>query len=56
MFSRKPKGRIIIASFASLISRVQQAVNAAVDHHRKIAFVGTSMVENVKMAKELGLS
>jgi len=47
-------GRIIIASFASLISRVQQAVNAAVDHRRKVAFVGTSMVENVEMAQELG--
>lgn len=51
---KKTKGRIIIASFASLISRVQQVVNAATDHDRKIAFVGTSMVENVKMAKHLG--
>ena len=48
------KGRIIIASFASLISRVQQVVNAAVNHNRKISFVGTSMVENVKMARKLG--
>ncbi len=48
------KGRIIVASFASLISRVQQVVNAAVDHKRKIAFVGTSMVENVEMAQKLG--
>ena len=48
------KGRIIIASFASLISRVQQAVNAAAAHNRKIAFVGTSMVENVDMAQKLG--
>lgn len=48
------EGRIIIASFASLISRVQQAVNAAVDHNRKIAFLGTSMVENVDMAQKLG--
>jgi len=51
---KKSEGRIIIASFASLISRVQQVVNAATDHDRKIAFVGTSMVENVKMALELG--
>ena len=48
------QGRIIIASFASLISRVQQVVEAAVAHHRKIAFVGTSMVENVAMAQDLG--
>jgi ribonuclease J len=48
------KGRIIIASFASLISRVQQAVNAAAAHDRKIAFVGTSMVENADMAQKLG--
>jgi len=46
-------GRIIIASFASLISRVQQVVNTTVVHHRKIAFVGTSMVENVEMAEKL---
>jgi ribonuclease J len=47
------KGRIIVASFASLISRVQQVVNVAVTHHRKICFVGTSMVENVEMAQKL---
>ncbi|MDK2982264.1 MAG: ribonuclease [Chloroflexota bacterium] len=47
------KGRIIVASFASLISRVQQVVNATVAHHRKIAIVGTSMVENVEMAQKL---
>ena len=48
------QGRIIVASFASLISRVQQVVNAAVKHDRKIAFVGTSMVENVEIAQDLG--
>lgn len=48
------KGRIIVASFASLISRMQQVVNAAQRHNRKVAFVGMSMVENAKMAKKLG--
>ena len=48
------EGRIIIASFASLISRMQQVANAAIAHQRKIAFVGTSMVDNVKIAEELG--
>ncbi len=50
----KAKGRVIIASFASLISRMQQVVNAAVKHGRKVAFAGTSMVENAKMAVKLG--
>ena len=52
-FSEAP-GRIIIASFASLISRMQQAANAAHKTGRKIAFVGRSMIENSKMAKTLG--
>lgn len=47
-------GRVIIATFASLISRVQQVADAAVRHHRKMAFVGTSMVDNAKMAQKLG--
>ncbi|HUV28244.1 MAG TPA: ribonuclease J [Anaerolineales bacterium] len=47
-------GRIIIASFASLISRMQQVVNAAQRHNRKVAFVGMSMVENAKIAHKLG--
>ena len=51
---RNAKGRIIIASFASLISRMQQAANAAMRHKRKLAFVGTSMVDNAKMARKLG--
>jgi ribonuclease J len=51
---RQAKGRILIGSFASLISRVQQVANAAQQHGRKIAFVGMSMVENTKMARKLG--
>jgi ribonuclease J len=47
-------GRIILASFASLVSRMQQVVNAAVRHNRRLAFVGTSMVDNAKMARKLG--
>jgi ribonuclease J len=47
-------GRIIIASFASLVSRMQQVGNAAMRYDRKMAFVGASMVENAKMARKLG--
>ena len=53
VFSKAP-GRIIIATFASLISRLQQAANAAVRHGRKMAVVGPSMVDNVKIATKLG--
>lgn len=51
---RTAPGRIIIASFASLISRMQQVGNAAQTHGRKVSFAGTSMVENAKMARKLG--
>ncbi len=51
---RNASGRVIVASFASLISRMQQVANAAIRHHRKLAFAGTSMVENAKMARKLG--
>jgi ribonuclease J len=51
---RSAPGRIIIASFASLISRMQQVGNAAMRYDRKMAFAGTSMVENAKMARKLG--
>lgn len=53
IFSRA-QGRILVATFASLISRVQQVVDAAVKHDRKVALVGRSMVNNVQMARELG--
>jgi ribonuclease J len=53
IFAKAP-GRILVATFASLISRVQQVVDAAVKQHRKVALVGRSMVNNVQMARELG--
>ncbi|HEY9075855.1 MAG TPA: ribonuclease J [Anaerolineaceae bacterium] len=48
------KNRIIFASFASLVSRMQQVAVAARRHNRKLAFVGPSMIDNVKMARKLG--
>jgi ribonuclease J len=47
-------GRLIIATFSSLISRVQQVVNVAQQQGRKIAIAGRSMIENTEMARELG--
>ncbi len=48
------KGRVIISSFASLISRLQQVTTIARRHRRKICIVGTSMVDNVNLATKLG--
>lgn len=48
------EGRVIIASFASLISRMQQVIEAAQRYNRKLAFVGTSMLDNLKIARKLG--
>ncbi len=47
-------GRVIIATFASLISRVQQVVDAAVFTNRKVFVTGRSMIDNVAMARQLG--
>jgi ribonuclease J len=47
------KGRVIVATFASLISRVQQVVDAAVFTGRKVFVTGRSMIDNVAMAREL---
>jgi ribonuclease J len=51
---REAPGRILIATFASLISRIQQVANTASRHGRNMALVGTSMIENAKMAQKLG--
>ncbi len=48
------QGRVIVATFASLISRVQQVADAAAKHGRKMTFAGPSMVDNVKIARKLG--
>jgi len=48
------KGRIVVASFASHIHRIQQIIDVAHRHHRKIAFFGRSMVRNMGVASDLG--
>jgi ribonuclease J len=51
---RKAPGRLIIATFGSLISRIQQVLTVAHRENRKVAVAGRSMVENTRMAQELG--
>src|ERR687889_337757 len=46
--------RIIVASFSSHVHRVQQVLDAAAKHNRKVAFVGRSMVRNMAIAEKLG--
>jgi ribonuclease J len=50
----RASGRIIISTFASNISRVQEVLNVAAEFDRKVAVVGRSMENNTKMALELG--
>lgn len=51
----KAEGRVIVASFASHVHRIQQVIDVAALHGRKIAFVGRSMVRNMGIARDLGL-
>ncbi len=53
VFAEAP-GRIIVSTFASLISRIQQVIEVAHDYGRKVAVVGRSMERNIPMAIELG--
>jgi ribonuclease J len=50
----KAQGRVIVATFASLISRVQQIIDASEAHGRKVFVTGRSMMNNVQMAVEKG--
>ena len=53
VFTRSPS-RIIVACFASHVHRVQQVLDAAAAHGRRVCFVGRSMVRNMGIAAELG--
>ena len=48
------KGRIVIATFASNIHRIQQAIDVAVKHNRKVILCGRSIVSNTQIALSLG--
>ncbi|MFH1749512.1 MAG: ribonuclease J [bacterium] len=51
---KKANGRVIVTSFASLLHRIQQVIDVAHKHGRKVAVSGRSMVDNVEMAIRLG--
>jgi ribonuclease J len=46
--------RVIVASFASHVHRIQQVIDIAATHGRKVVFIGRSMVKNMGIADELG--
>lgn len=50
----KAKGRVIVASFASHVHRIQQVVDVAQRYNRRVCFVGRSMVRNMQIAQDLG--
>jgi ribonuclease J len=54
VFTNAKQQRIIVACFASHVHRVQQVMDAAVKHRRKVAYVGRSMVRNMGVARDLG--
>ncbi len=54
VFHQSRDQRIIVACFASHVHRVQQVMDAAAQHKRKVAYVGRSMVRNMGIARDLG--
>ena len=48
------KRRVIVASFSSHVHRVQQVIDIAAKHERKVVFIGRSMVRNMKIAEDMG--
>ena len=48
------KRRVIVASFSSHVHRVQQVIDIAAMHGRKVVFIGRSMVRNMKIAEDMG--
>ena len=50
----RAQGRIIVASFASHVHRIQQVIDVAASHGRKVALVGRSMIRNMGVARDLG--
>jgi len=48
------KRRVIVASFSSHVHRVQQIIDVAAQHGRKVVFIGRSMVRNMKVAEDMG--
>jgi ribonuclease J len=53
VFATAP-GRIIVATFASLIARIQQVIDTATVYNRRVATLGRSLENNVRVATELG--
>jgi ribonuclease J len=51
---REAPGRVIVVTFASLISRIQQVIDISLAHGRKVAITGYSMEKNTEIARELG--
>lgn len=51
---RSTRRRVVVASFASHVHRIQQIINTAESHKRKVVFMGRSMVRNMNLAADMG--